>query len=299
MYHETRGSYRHRTITQDDLVFIRNLIAEHPNTSRWELSRKLCRAWNWVQDNGALRDMVCRSMMLMLHRQGLIELPAVRRIQRNPMVDRVAFPRCHLVCPHMKHRRLRQAGPHCSRQEGRQGRAAVTGVCEGKLIEQAAQGCQGLLRLCPRRRIRNGECTGIEGAEYPGRQVIAGRCAQRAIPAQVFARRCAAIPIIRTGTGTPWAAVCIRPAIMRQQSRFLRVSFIRNSGHMPIWRSVTQPKATQGNPRSMLRQHLLCDPTSQSQASPRCILIGIQQTFTASSRCSMRLACPGSKGETH
>jgi len=85
-------SYRHRTITQDDLVFIRNLIAEHPNTSRWELSRKLCRAWNWVQDNGALRDMVCRSMMLMLHRQGLIELPAVRRIQRNPMVDRVRPP---------------------------------------------------------------------------------------------------------------------------------------------------------------------------------------------------------------
>lgn len=81
-------SYRHRTITEDDLAFIRKLIAEHPSLSRWKLSRKLCEAWNWVQANGAMRDMVCRSMMLMLHRRGLIELPEVRRVQRNPMVDR-------------------------------------------------------------------------------------------------------------------------------------------------------------------------------------------------------------------
>ncbi len=76
-------SYRHRVITEEDLVFIRNLIAEHPGTSRWALSRKLCEAWGWVQANGALRDMVCRSMMLILHRAGLIELPPVRRLQRN------------------------------------------------------------------------------------------------------------------------------------------------------------------------------------------------------------------------
>ncbi len=81
-------SYRHRTITEDDLVFIRKLIAEHPSLSRWKLSKKLCDAWNWVQANGAMRDMVCRSMMLMLHRRGLIELPPVRRVQRNPLVDR-------------------------------------------------------------------------------------------------------------------------------------------------------------------------------------------------------------------
>jgi hypothetical protein len=71
-------SYRHRLITDEDLVFIRKLIAEHPGSSRWALSKKLCEAWNWVQANGALRDMVCRGMMLMLHRQGLIELPSAR-----------------------------------------------------------------------------------------------------------------------------------------------------------------------------------------------------------------------------
>jgi hypothetical protein len=76
-------SYRHRVITDDDLVFIRCLIAENPELSRRGLSIKLCEAWNWVQANGALRDMVCRGMMLMLHRQGLIELPALRVIGRS------------------------------------------------------------------------------------------------------------------------------------------------------------------------------------------------------------------------
>jgi len=81
-------SYRHRVITEDDLVFIRKLIAEHPGSSRRDLSKKLCEAWNWVQANGASRDMVCRGLMLELHRQALIELPAVRRVVRNPLVER-------------------------------------------------------------------------------------------------------------------------------------------------------------------------------------------------------------------
>lgn len=81
-------SYRHRVITEDDVVFIRKLIAEHPGLSRWGLSKKLCEAWNWVQANGALRDMVCRGLMLMLHREGLIELPPVRRTTRNPLIER-------------------------------------------------------------------------------------------------------------------------------------------------------------------------------------------------------------------
>jgi hypothetical protein len=81
-------SYRHRVITEDDLVFIRELIAAHPGLSRRGLSIKLCEAWNWVQANGALRDMVCRGMMLMLHRRGLIELPALRQVGRSSLMGR-------------------------------------------------------------------------------------------------------------------------------------------------------------------------------------------------------------------
>jgi hypothetical protein len=83
-------SYRHRVITDDDLVFIRQLIAANPQSSRRNLSEKLCLAWNWVQANGALRAMVCRGLMLMLHRRGLIELPPVRQVMRNPIVERKA-----------------------------------------------------------------------------------------------------------------------------------------------------------------------------------------------------------------
>jgi hypothetical protein len=77
-------------ITDEDLVFIRQLIAEHPQSSRRNLSEKLCTAWRWVQPNGALRSMVCRGLMLMLHRRGLIELPPVRQVSRNPLVVRTA-----------------------------------------------------------------------------------------------------------------------------------------------------------------------------------------------------------------
>jgi len=83
-------SYRHRDLSGDDLAFIRQLIAEHPLASRRRLSEKLCQAWNWVQPNGVARAMVCRGLMLELHRAGLIELPPVRWQPVNPLARRRA-----------------------------------------------------------------------------------------------------------------------------------------------------------------------------------------------------------------
>jgi hypothetical protein len=80
--------YRGRTVTAEDIGFIRDLLAEHPNASRRALSAKLCEAWQWKQANGALRDMVCRGLLLMLHRAGQIELPPVRYQPPNPLVQR-------------------------------------------------------------------------------------------------------------------------------------------------------------------------------------------------------------------
>lgn len=85
---ESSWTYRHRTVTEADLAFVRRLVLENPAASRRELSRKLCEAWNWVQPNGTLRDMVCRGLMLHLHREGLIELPPVRYKRYNPLVER-------------------------------------------------------------------------------------------------------------------------------------------------------------------------------------------------------------------
>ena len=68
--------------------YIRALIERHPNESRRTLSTKLCEAWQWRQPNGALRDMVCRGMLLMLGRAGQITLPPVSYVRHNPLASR-------------------------------------------------------------------------------------------------------------------------------------------------------------------------------------------------------------------
>src|SRR6266508_6753372 len=80
--------YRGRVVTADDVTSIRQLIAENPGASRRRLSEKLCEAWQWKQANGALRDMVCRGLLLTLHRARHIELPAVKFVPHNPLVRR-------------------------------------------------------------------------------------------------------------------------------------------------------------------------------------------------------------------
>ena len=82
------GAYRGRTVTDADVAFIQELIAAHPHLSRRALSRKLCEAWNWVQANGRSCDMICRGLMLALHRAGRIELPPTRWRPPNPLARR-------------------------------------------------------------------------------------------------------------------------------------------------------------------------------------------------------------------
>src|SRR5271157_1187032 len=75
--------YRGQEIGSEQIVFLREFIRAHPASSRWKLSRQLCEALGWKQANGALRDMVCRGLLLMLERAGEIELPPVRRLIRG------------------------------------------------------------------------------------------------------------------------------------------------------------------------------------------------------------------------
>lgn len=80
--------HRGRVVTTSNVTEIKALIARHPDSSRRDLSKKLCEEWNWRQPNGALRDMVCRGLMLALDRAGHIELPPVRRRPPNPFLTR-------------------------------------------------------------------------------------------------------------------------------------------------------------------------------------------------------------------
>jgi hypothetical protein len=81
--HSVILSYRGRTITAADLDTIRALLSAHPELSRRAFSQRLCEHWDWRQPNGALRDMVARSLLLALHRAGHIALPPVRQQPPN------------------------------------------------------------------------------------------------------------------------------------------------------------------------------------------------------------------------
>ena len=102
--------YRSRIVTEEDVTFIRELIEQHPTASRRRLSALLCEAWNWVQPNGTLCGMVCRSLMLGMHRAGMIELPPVRQVNPNPLAVRTK-PRPVTVEDTELCRRLRQIQP--------------------------------------------------------------------------------------------------------------------------------------------------------------------------------------------
>jgi len=76
---EETWRYRGQELGSEQIAFLREFIRTHATSSRWKLSRQLCEALGWKQANGALRDMVCRGLLLMLERAGQIELPPVRR----------------------------------------------------------------------------------------------------------------------------------------------------------------------------------------------------------------------------
>ena len=63
--------YRGRKGEASEIEFIQRLVAENPQWSRRRLWAQLCAAWNWVQANGAPRDLVCRGLRLSLHRAGI------------------------------------------------------------------------------------------------------------------------------------------------------------------------------------------------------------------------------------
>jgi Druantia protein DruA len=80
--------YRGHVITAAEVEFIRRWIAEHPGANRRQLSLQLCEAWGWRQANGALRDMVCRGLLLELERAGHLKLPPASHVHRNPSIRR-------------------------------------------------------------------------------------------------------------------------------------------------------------------------------------------------------------------
>jgi len=85
-------TYRGRQVTQADVAFIHKLVSSDRQASRRALSLKLCAAWGWTQTNGNPRDMVCRGLLLALHRAGHIELPPPQWMRSHPVARRRPMP---------------------------------------------------------------------------------------------------------------------------------------------------------------------------------------------------------------
>jgi hypothetical protein len=82
-----------RPVGENDLHDVRQLIAAHPDWSRWRLSQQLCAHWNWRNAAGRLKDMAARSLLVKLDQRGLISLPARRQAPTNRMRIAVRAPR--------------------------------------------------------------------------------------------------------------------------------------------------------------------------------------------------------------
>lgn len=81
-------TYRRRSVSMQDIATIRRIIESHPDKSRRFISQEVCRIWNWRQPNGVLKDMVCRSLLLLLESKGYIKLPARKFTPHNPLAKR-------------------------------------------------------------------------------------------------------------------------------------------------------------------------------------------------------------------
>ncbi len=66
---------RGRTITDDDILLIRETITNYSHKGRKYISRQICHRWQWYQPNGQTKDMACRYVLLSLEEKNLIKLP--------------------------------------------------------------------------------------------------------------------------------------------------------------------------------------------------------------------------------
>jgi len=67
-----------REITKDNIELVQRLIEANPSQNRTWLSKELCLLWDWRADNGQIKDMACRTLLLKLEQRGHITLPRRR-----------------------------------------------------------------------------------------------------------------------------------------------------------------------------------------------------------------------------
>lgn len=79
-----------RRFQAPELHRVQDLVASHPEWSRYRLSRELCALWDWRTASGQWRDMAARTVLLKLEQRGWVRLPARRLV--SPNRHRLAAP---------------------------------------------------------------------------------------------------------------------------------------------------------------------------------------------------------------
>jgi hypothetical protein len=80
--------YRGHASSESDLAVVRQILGAYPDASRRFISKEVCKSWDWRQANGTLKDMVCRSLLLLLELKGIIKLPPPKCKLPNPLANR-------------------------------------------------------------------------------------------------------------------------------------------------------------------------------------------------------------------
>ncbi len=98
-------SYRYcgRIFSLTEIGWMRDFIAANPQHHRLELSRIVCRQFQWLRPDGRLKDMSCRVAMLRMHRDSLICLPPPQKKNGNtnnrPKLTHVSDPQKSIFSP--------------------------------------------------------------------------------------------------------------------------------------------------------------------------------------------------------
>lgn len=101
----THSSYRYcgRMFSRKEIDWIKNFIAANPQCRRLELSKIVCRQFQWLRQDGRLKDMSCRVAMLRMYRNGLISLPPPQTKNGNgkkrPGLSSLSNPQKSIVLP--------------------------------------------------------------------------------------------------------------------------------------------------------------------------------------------------------
>lgn len=73
-----------RRISSEQLLWLGQWVADHPQWSRKRLSRELCQEWDWRNGRGRIKDFAARALLEKLAARGWLVLPALQLQRSHP-----------------------------------------------------------------------------------------------------------------------------------------------------------------------------------------------------------------------